>query len=134
VNEPRPFLLTVVGWLTVVIGVLTVIGGVLALIFHNDILDNTTDYSGNAVTAFGIGGIIIGLIYWMVGRGMLNLNGFALGLGVLVSGLAVAGDLAILLSNHTNHTGVFTSFVLNGLVLIACLSGFSARSRARSLS
>jgi peptidoglycan/LPS O-acetylase OafA/YrhL len=134
VNEPRPFLLTVVGWLTVVIGVLTVIGGILALIFHNDILDNTTDYSGNAVTAFGIGGIIIGLIYWLVGRGMLNLNGFALGLGVLVSGLAVAGDLAILLSNNTNHTGVFTSLVLNGLVLIACLSGFSARSRARGLS
>jgi peptidoglycan/LPS O-acetylase OafA/YrhL len=134
VSEPRPFLLSVVGWLTVVVGVLTVIGGVLALIFHNDILDNTADYSGDAVTAFGIGGIIVGLIYWLVGRGMLNLNGFALGLGVLVSGLAVAGNLSILLSNDTNYTGVWTSLVLNAIVLIACLSGFGARSRARGLS
>jgi peptidoglycan/LPS O-acetylase OafA/YrhL len=133
-TEERPFLLTVVGWLTVIVGVITIIGGILALIFHNDIMDNTTDYSSAEATGFGIGGIIVGLIYWMVGRGMLNLNGFALGLGVLVSGLAVAGDLAILLSNDTNHTGVFTSLVLNGLVLIACLSGFSARSRARGLS
>lgn len=129
VTEQRPFLLTVVGWLTVVIGVLTVIGGILGLLFHDDIIENTTDYSGDTVTAFGIGAIIIGLVYWLVGRGMLNLNGFALGLGLLVSGLALAGDLAILLSNDTNHTGIWTSLVLNGIVFIACLSGFSARSR-----
>jgi hypothetical protein len=60
---------------------------------------------------------------------MLRLNAFALGLGVVVSGLAVAGDLAILLSNDANHTGIWTSLVLNGIVLIACLSGFSARER-----
>ena len=77
------------------------------------------------------GGIIVGLIYWLVGRGMLNLNGFALGLGVFVSGLAVIGNLALLFSNDANYTGVWTSLVLNGIVLIACLSGFSARSRER---
>jgi hypothetical protein len=128
-TEERPFLLTIVGWVTVIIGVLTVIGGILGLIFHDDIIENTSDYSGDTVTAFGIGAIIIGLIYWLVGRGMLRLNAFALGLGVVISGLAVAGDLAILLSNDANHTGVWTSLVLNGIVLIACLSGFSARER-----
>ncbi len=128
-TEPRPFLLTVVGWVTVIIGVLTVIGGILGLLFHDDIIENTTDYSGDVVTAFGIGGIIVGLIYWFVGRGMLNLNGFALGLGLVVSGLALAGNLAILLSNDTNHTGIWSSLVLNGIVFIACMSGFSARSR-----
>ena len=128
-TEPRPFLLTVVGWVTVIIGVLTVIGGILGLLFHDDIIENTTDYSGDVVTAFGIGGIIVGLIYWFVGRGMLNLNGFALGLGLVVSGLALAGNLAILLSNDTNHTGIWSSLFLNGIVFIACMSGFSARSR-----
>ena len=128
-TEPRPFLLTVVGWVTVIIGVLTVIGGILGLLFHDDIIENTTDYSGDVVTAFGIGGIIVGLIYWFVGRGMLNLNAFALGLGLVVSGLALAGNLAILLSNDTNHTGIWSSLVLNGIVFIACMSGFSARSR-----
>ena len=131
--EERPFLLTIVGWLTIIVGVITIIGGILALIFHNDILDNTTDYSSAEATGFGIGGIIVGLIYWLVGRGMLNLNGFALGLGVFVSGLAVVGNLVIIFSNDANYTGVWTSLILNGIVLIACLSGFSARSRERSI-
>jgi hypothetical protein len=95
-------------------------------------MDNTTDYSSAEATGFGIGGIIVGVIYWLVGRGMLNLNGFALGLGVLVSGLAVIGNLAILFSNDANHAGVWTSLILNAIVLFACLSGFSARSRYRS--
>ena len=132
-TEERPFLLTIVGWLTIIVGVITIIGGILALIFHNDILDNTTDYSGAEATGFGIGGIIVGAIYWLVGRGMLNLNGFALGLGVFVSGLAVVGNLVIIFSNDANYTGVWTSLILNGIVLIACLSGFSARSRERSI-
>lgn len=129
-TQRRPFLLTVVGWLTVIVGMLQVLAGILLLIFKDDVMRETSQYSSDEVTAFAIATIVIGSIYWLVGRGFLRLSGFALGLGVVVSALALVGNIAFLLSNDGNHGGVFSSLVLNAIVFVACISGFNARSRA----
>ena len=60
---------------------------------------------------------------------MLNLNGFALGLGVFVSVLGIIGNLIYLLGEDGSHGSFIVSLILNVIVLVACLSGFSARNR-----
>lgn len=128
-TERRPFLLTIVGWLTVISGILQVLVGVLLLAFKGDVLRETSDYTSDELTTYAIAAIVIGAIYWLVGRGLLRLSGIALGLGLVVSTLALAGNIVFLFSNGSDHTGVVVSLIVNVVVFVACLSGFNARSR-----
>lgn len=125
----RPFLLTLVGWLTVISGALQMLAGVLLLIFRDDVLRETSQYTEGELTGYAIAAVVVGAIYWLVGRGFLRLSGFALGIGLVVSALAVAGNIVFLLSNDANHGSVIVGLAINVIVFIACLSGFNARSR-----
>ncbi len=126
-----PALLRVVGWLTILSGLLQIAAGVLLIVFRDDVLDKVHDYSSNELTAFAIGAIVLGLVYLVVGRGFLRLNSFALGLGLVVSTLGLAGDVIFLLSNDSNHSSVVSSIVVNVIVLLATGSGFAARGARR---
>lgn len=127
--ERRPFLLTLVGWLTVISGALQMIAGVLLLIFRDDVLQETSQYTEGELTGYAVAAVVVGAIYWLVGRGMLRLSGFALGLGLLVSALALAGNIAFLVSNDGDHGSIVAGLIINAVVFIACISGFKARSR-----
>jgi hypothetical protein len=125
----RPVLLTIVGWLTLLVGLLEVFAGVLVLIFKDNVLNETAQLTSDEVTAFAIAAIVIGLIYFFVGRGFLRLSGFALGLGLVVSTLAIVGNVLYMVSDDGDQAGIVFSLILNVIVLIACVSGFNARSR-----
>ena len=125
----RPVLLTIVGWFTLLAGLLEVFAGVLVLIFKDNVLNETAQLTSDEVTAFAIAAIVIGLIYFFVGRGFLRLSGFALGLGLVVSTLAIVGNVLYMVSDDGDQAGIVFSLILNVIVLIACVSGFNARSR-----
>ena len=127
-SERRPVLLSIVGWITVISGILQMIGGIVLLVANDDVVRETA-FTADEVTGFGIGALVVGFIYLLVGRGMLNLNGFALGLGVFVSVLGIIGNLIYLLGEDGSHGSFIVSLILNVIVLVACLSGFSARNR-----
>ena len=124
-EQSRPFLLTVVGWITLLVGLLEVVGGILVLIFKDDMVRESS-FTGDELTAFAIVAIIVGLIYFFVGRGMLRLNAFALGLGLVVSALALGANLIYLLAGDS-HGSLIGGIIVNAIVLIACISGFRAR-------
>ncbi len=128
-TQRRPFLLTLVGWLTVISGALQMLAGVLLLIFRDDVLQETSQYTEGELTGYAIAAVVVGAIYWLVGRGMLRLSGFALALGLIVSALALAGNVVFLLSNDGNHGSILAGLLINAVVLVACVSGFNARSR-----
>jgi hypothetical protein len=126
-----PFVLSAVGWLTILSGIVQVVAGILLLAFRDDVLDEIDQYTSGELSWFGVAAIVIGLIYIMVGRGFLHLNAFALTLGFVLSSLAIIGDVIFLGSNDANHAGIVVSLVLNVIVFLAGIAGFSARSATR---
>jgi hypothetical protein len=126
VRQSRPLLLTIVGWITILLGLLEIAGGVLLLVFRDNALDETS-FTGDELTAITIVVFVVGLIYVLVGRGMLRLNAFALGLGLVVSALALGANLIYLFSVDADHSGLVGNLVVNLIVLFACVSGFRAR-------
>ncbi len=129
-SASTPPLLKVVGWVTVISGALQVLAGILVLAFRGDVLDAVPEYTSTEITGFAIATIVVGSIYFLVGRGYLHLNAFALWLGLAVSSLGVIGDVILLFANDSNHSSVVISLVLNLIVLVAVSSGFSARRAA----
>jgi hypothetical protein len=129
VTERRPILLTLVGWITVIGGLMQMLAGVLLLVLKDDAVRESS-FSSDEITVLAIIALVAGLIYFLVGRGMLNLNAFALGLGVVVSAIALLGNLLYLFDNDA-HAPIVINAALNFIVLFACLSGFAARDRFR---
>jgi len=129
-SERRPILLSIVGWITVISGLLQILAGILLLILKDDVVQESA-FTSDEVTALAIVALVVGLIYFLVGRGMLNLNAFALGLGVVVSALALGANLIYLLGSNDNHGGLIASMIVNVIVLVACVSGFGARDGLR---
>ena len=132
-SEPgrAPIGTRVVGWLIIISGVLQIAAGIVILAVRDDITSETPDYSSGEVTAVAIAAIVFGLVYLFVGRGFLHLSRIALGLGLLFGGLGVVINAAVLLANGAGdaHATLFTSFLLNLLVLAASWSGLRARAR-----
>ncbi len=126
-TERRPVLLSIVGWITVISGLLQILAGILVLALNDDVVQETS-FTSDEVTGLGIAALVFGLIYLLVGRGMLNLNRFALGLGVVVSILGILGNVVYVFGEE-GTTSLIAGLILNVIVLIACLSGFSARNR-----
>ena len=122
-----PFLLKVVGWVTILAGILQIITGIMLIVFRDDISDDVLSYSTNEVSGFGIAACVVGLIYVLIGRGFLNLNSFSLLLGFIFSGLSIVGDIGYLVTNEANHGAVLASLGVNVVVFIAVCAGFARR-------
>jgi len=87
-NGPRPFGVTLVGFIIFVVGALGVLGGILALIARDQ-------YPGTLALSAIIATLVIGLIYLLVGKGIFSGNRgsrFLVGLVTVIN--LIAGVIA----------------------------------------
>ncbi|UJA19122.1 hypothetical protein HJD18_02135 [Thermoleophilia bacterium SCSIO 60948] len=133
-THPRPgFGVSVVGALTMFSGILNVVAGIILLFTREDINGDFPSLSEGEIALFGVAAIVFGLIYILVGRGMLRMSRFALGLGLLVAGInLVSGVLLIIFEGISNlHYSILVSTLISLVVFLILSSGFSRASEAR---
>ena len=132
-SRRAPVGVRVIGWLIIISGALQVAAGIAILALRDDVVEQAPDYSDGEVSAIAIAAIVFGLIYLLVGRGFLRLSRLALGLGLLVGGIGVVVNAAVLLANGPGdaHEALLFSFLTNLVVLAASWSGLRARSGYR---
>lgn len=88
-KSSRPVLITIIGGLTALLGIVLVVLGLLVVLLDVDVSDLSLE------GAVGAGGIIIGLIYLVIGYGFLSGWKIIWYLGVIIYAiLAVFGLLA----------------------------------------
>ena len=121
-NGPRPFGVTLVGFIIFVFGVLCVISGVLGLIALDDKTE-TLALSTIIVT------LVIGLIYLLVGKGIFSGNRgsrFLVGLVTLIN--LVAGVISALTPGRlvSGLVQILVSVIILGLLYNASAKRFFA--------
>jgi lysylphosphatidylglycerol synthetase-like protein (DUF2156 family) len=120
----RPVAVTVIAVLVVISGILGVIGGLILVLAQDnaDVLRETGESSNFLLTA-GIVGIIVGLIYLAVARGLLRGSNGARGVVAVVSIINGAfGVWAAFFKEGQLQTQGFVNLVLALLVLVALYS------------
>lgn len=133
-TRPRPgFGVSLVGALTMFSGILNVVAGIILLFAREDISADFPRLSTGEIALFGVAAIIFGLVYILVGRGMLRMSRLALGLGLLVSGInLVSGVLLIVFEGISNlHYSILVSTLVSLIVFLILFSGFGRASAAR---
>src|SRR6478736_4958922 len=121
-STQRPGGVTLLVVLGVIQGVLAVAGGLITILMRNNlsfadqVRANVRSVSSSDLVWFGIGAIVIGVIYLLVAKGLANGSGLSRILIAFVSALALAGGIwtALLYSGSVRWQAV----VQAGIALI----------------
>ena len=132
-HPSRSFGLTAVGVLTMLSGFVNVIVGIVLLFARNDINADFPKLSTGEIALYAVAAIIFGLIYILVGRGMLRMSRVAIGLGLLVSGINLAGGVILIVVEGLSnlHGSILVSTLVSLVVFLILLSGFGRATEAR---
>jgi hypothetical protein len=115
---------TMVAILAFIVGAVQLIAGVVLLIAHDDV----DGFSSGQAIAYAIALLIVGVIYLLVGRGLLRLAFWALFVGLFFSALRAIWDLVALIGFGIDGVGwgVLISLAINLIVFAALWSGRAA--------
>lgn len=121
-NGPRPFGVTLVGFIIFVVGFLGVLSGILGLIYRDS-------YPGTLALSAIVATLVIGLIYLLVGKGIFSGNRgsrFLVGLVTLIN--LVAGVIAALTPGRlvSGLVQILVSVIILGLLYNASAKRFFA--------
>jgi hypothetical protein len=122
VRARRPAGVTLLVVLIVIGGILQVAGGVLLVLGHNNAtVIREAKTSSDRLLWFGIGAIVIGVIYLLVSRGLAHGNGLARFIVGLLSLLSLAGGVWAIVTQHGNLRNQGISSAIVGLVVLLLL-------------
>jgi hypothetical protein len=126
-SQPRseaPSGVTMVAFFAFIVGAVQLIAGIVMLIARDDV----NGYSSGQALSVGIALLIVGVIYLIVGRGLMNLSPWALFVGLFFSGLKAVWDVIALISFGVDGVGfgVLISLAINLIVFAALWSGRDA--------
>jgi hypothetical protein len=126
-SQPRseaPSGVTMVAFFAFIVGAVQLIAGIVMLIARDDV----NGYTSGQALAVGISLLIVGGIYLIVGRGLLNLSSWALFVGLFFSGLKAVWDVIALFGFGIDGLGfgVLISLAINLIIFAALWSGRDA--------
>jgi hypothetical protein len=113
-----------VGILALIVGVVQAVAGIVMLAARDDV----DGYTSSQALAVGLALVVVGGVYLLVARGLLNLTPWALLVGLLFSGFKAAFDLVALIGFGIDGLGfsALISLVINVCVFAMLWSGRSA--------